>query len=41
MDKRLNSAIFSIRIGMNRITDRTGREWYNDGRFIRSTELKI
>jgi TonB-dependent receptor len=27
-------------IGMNRVTDRTGREWYNDGRFIRSTELR-
>jgi TonB-dependent receptor len=27
-------------IGMNRITERTGREWYNDGRYIRSTELR-
>jgi hypothetical protein len=27
-------------IGMNRITDRTGREFYNDGRYIRSTELR-
>jgi TonB-dependent receptor len=27
-------------IGLNRITERTGREWYNDGRYIRSTELR-
>ncbi len=27
-------------IGMNRVTDRTGREFYNDGRYIRSTELR-
>lgn len=27
-------------IGMNRVTDRTGREWYDEGRFIRSTELR-
>jgi hypothetical protein len=27
-------------IGMNRTTERTGREWYNDGRYIRSTELR-
>jgi hypothetical protein len=27
-------------IGMNRVTERTGREWYNDGRYIRSTELR-
>lgn len=27
-------------IGMNRVTDRTGREWYDDGRYIRSTELR-
>ncbi len=26
-------------IGMNRTTQRDGREWYNDGRYIRSTEL--
>ena len=27
-------------IGMNRVTERTGRECYNDGRYIRSTELR-
>lgn len=27
-------------IGVNRITERDGREYYNDGRHIRSTELK-
>lgn len=27
-------------IGLNRVTERTGREWYDEGRFIRSTELK-
>jgi TonB-dependent receptor len=27
-------------IGMNRITERTGREFYNDGRYIKSTELR-
>jgi hypothetical protein len=27
-------------IGQSRVTVRTGREWYNDGRYIRSTELK-
>jgi hypothetical protein len=27
-------------IGQNRITDRKGREWYNDGRHISSTELR-
>lgn len=27
-------------IGMNRVTERTGREWYDEGRFIRSTELR-
>jgi hypothetical protein len=27
-------------IGMNRITDRNGREWYNNGRYIRSAELR-
>jgi hypothetical protein len=27
-------------IGMSRATMRSGREWYNDGRYIRSTELK-
>jgi TonB-dependent receptor len=27
-------------IGMNRVTERNGREWYNDGRYIRSTELR-
>ena len=27
-------------IGMNRTTERTGREWYNDGRYIRSNELR-
>jgi hypothetical protein len=27
-------------IGINRNTERTGREWYNDGRHIKSTELK-
>ena len=27
-------------IGMNRVTERTGREFYNDGRYIRSTELR-
>ena len=27
-------------IGMNRVTERTGREWYNDGRYIRSAELR-
>jgi hypothetical protein len=27
-------------IGMKRISERSGREWYNDGRFIRSTELR-
>ena len=27
-------------IGMNRVTERTGREWYNNGRYIRSTELR-
>jgi hypothetical protein len=27
-------------IGMNRVTDRSGREWYNDGRYIKSTELR-
>ncbi len=27
-------------IGMNRVTDRTGREWYNDGRYIRAEELR-
>lgn len=27
-------------IGMNRVTERDGREWYNDGRYIRSTELR-
>ena len=27
-------------IGMNRVTNRTGREWYDEGRFIRSTELR-
>ena len=31
---------FFNHIGINRITERTGREWYNDGRFIRSTELR-
>jgi hypothetical protein len=27
-------------IGMNRVTERGGREWYNDGRYIKSTELR-
>lgn len=27
-------------IGTGRVTERTGREWYNDGRYIRSTELR-
>jgi len=27
-------------IGMNRATERDGREWYNDGRYIKSTELR-
>jgi hypothetical protein len=27
-------------IGMNRVTERSGREWYSDGRYIRSTELR-
>ncbi len=27
-------------IGMNRTTRRDGREWYNDGRYIRATELR-
>jgi TonB-dependent receptor len=27
-------------IGMNRVTERNGREWYNDGRYIRSDELR-
>lgn len=27
-------------IGMSRTTERSGREWYNNGRFIKSTELK-
>lgn len=27
-------------IGINRITERSGREFYNDGRYIRSTELR-
>ncbi len=27
-------------IGTNRTTERSGREWYNDGRYIRSTELR-
>jgi hypothetical protein len=27
-------------IGMNRVTERAGREWYNDGRYIRATELR-
>jgi TonB-dependent receptor len=27
-------------IGMNRVTERTGREFYNDGRYVRSTELR-
>jgi TonB-dependent receptor len=27
-------------IGMKRVTERTGREFYNDGRYIRSTELR-
>jgi hypothetical protein len=27
-------------IGLNRITERSGREFYNDGRYIRSTELR-
>jgi hypothetical protein len=27
-------------IGMTRSTERNGREWYNNGRYIRSTELK-
>lgn len=27
-------------IGMNRFTDRSGREWYNDGRYIKSSELR-
>jgi hypothetical protein len=27
-------------IGLNRVTERTGREWYDEGRFIRSTELR-
>jgi hypothetical protein len=27
-------------IGMNRVTERDGREWYNDGRYIKSTELR-
>ncbi len=27
-------------IGMNRTTERNGREWYNDGRYIKSTELR-
>jgi len=25
---------------MNRVTERDGREWYNDGRYIKSTELR-
>ena len=27
-------------IGMNRTTEREGREWYNNGRYIRSTESR-
>jgi hypothetical protein len=27
-------------IGMNRTTERDGREWYNNGRYIKSTETK-
>jgi TonB-dependent receptor len=27
-------------IGMNRTTERTGQEWYNNGRYIKSTELR-
>ncbi len=27
-------------IGINRTTERAGREWYNNGRYIKSTELK-
>jgi hypothetical protein len=27
-------------IGVNKITERSGREWYNDGRYIRSKELR-
>jgi hypothetical protein len=27
-------------IGLNRVTERTGREFYNDGRHIRATELR-
>jgi hypothetical protein len=27
-------------IGMNRVTERAGREWYNDGRYIKSVELR-
>ncbi len=27
-------------IGLNRVTERTGREFYNDGRYIRATELR-
>jgi TonB-dependent receptor len=27
-------------IGMNRVTERTGREYYNDGRYIKATELR-
>jgi hypothetical protein len=27
-------------IGVNRVTERAGREWYNDGRYIHTTELE-
>jgi len=27
-------------IAMNRVTERTGRDWHNDGRYLRSTELR-
>ena len=28
-------------IGMNRITERNGREWYNDGRYIKINRTQI
>lgn len=39
-DHRLEFRNLLNEIGQSRITIRNGREWYNDGRYIRSTEMK-
>jgi hypothetical protein len=39
-DHRIEFRNLLNEIGQSRITIRNGREWYNDGRFIRSSELK-